>query len=83
MSLIDSSHLPPIPPSDILYSKAHGVYYTYGPRVEREGGVVEAPAEGETAEFYGIYKHVAESNEWQWVADVGTVAEVTKYFDEL
>ena len=65
MPLIDTASLPPIPPSDTLYSKASDIYYTYGPRVEREGGIVEAPAEGEEPKFYGIYKHAPEAGEWQ------------------
>ncbi len=92
MSLITTDSLPPIPPSDTLYSKAAGVYYTYGPRVEiveagAETGIdhksVVAPAEGQEPQFYGIYKHVPEAGQWQWVADVDTKAEVDEFFEKL
>lgn len=87
MSLIDSASLPPIPPSDTLYSKADGIYYTYGPRVTHtdtaDGTEVVCPPEGGEPEFYGIYKHDPEASEWQWVADVDTLAEVHEYFEKL
>lgn len=84
---------PAIPAGDTLFSKADGVFYSYGPRVvdkssahEVAGATVEdvvAPAEGQEPEFYGVYKWEGEEARWQWVADLSSVEAVQDYLKNV
>lgn len=69
--------------SDSLYSKESDVFYSYGPRVEREGGDTEPPAVGEEPQFWGVYKYDNTDRKWIWVVDFDTKEEVLKYLDAL
>lgn len=83
MSELDTtSNAPAVPAGDTLFSKADGVYYSYGPRVnidDNDQSDVGPPAEGQEPQFYGVYLWRGETDRWGWVADLPSVEAVQEY----
>ena len=84
---------PPIPVGDTLFSKAEGVFFSYGPRVidkssaqDVAGATVEdvvPPAEGQEPEFFGVYLWDNEDQRWGWVADLPSLVAVQEYLKNV
>jgi len=53
----------------VVGDERHG-WYSFGPRVMCDDGVVDVPNPGEDPQFWGVYRWLEDDMEWRWIIDV-------------